>query len=54
MDIKKIIVDQITQDVLGAFVNPMVRDQDIVIAAARKWASDTYDYIESMKSIKAA
>lgn len=54
MDIKKIVVERLTQDLLGAFVTPLARDQQVVIDACRSWAEEAYDYIESMKSIKAA
>jgi hypothetical protein len=50
MDIKKIVVEQLAQDILSGWVNPGVRDQEVVVAAARKWAEDAYDYIESMKA----
>lgn len=48
MDIKKIAVERITQDILSGWVNPGVRNQQVVIDAAKKWAEDACDYILGM------
>lgn len=53
MDVKKVVVEQMAREVLTGWVNPLVRDQEAIIKAARAWAGEMYDYIESMQKIEA-
>lgn len=51
MDIRKIITETMANGVLSDFVSPSARDNKDVIAEVNKWASETYDYIESMQKL---